>query len=94
MAAAITLKELKPNFNIIDIRSAIEFQTSHVTGAVSVPYEILMTYPDSYLKKGECYYLVCAHGTLSRRACAILQSYGYNTISVKDGYDMRCYYYC
>ena len=99
MSATITLEDLKQltsaNYHIIDIRSPHEYASHHLSQAVNVPYDLLMMYPESYLKKDETYYLICAHGSLSLRACAILQAYGYNTASIKNGYQaqMRCCYY-
>jgi len=99
MPATITLQELKqlkqPDFHIIDIRSPYEYSQGHLANAVNIPYDVLMTYPDSYLKKGQTYYLICAHGSLSHRACAILQSYGYNVANIKNGYEAnrRCFHY-
>lgn len=98
MPATITHQKLSQitgsNYHIIDIRPPYEYSKNHIPNAVNIPYDILMMYPDSYLKRDQTYYLICAHGSLSRRACAILQSYGYNVTSVKNGYeaDMRCYY--
>jgi len=99
MPAAITLQELKQltgrNCHIIDIRPPHEYSSGHIPNAVNIPYDLLMMYPDSYLKGDQTYYLICAHGSLSHRASVILQSYGYNVANVKNGYniDMR-YCYC
>jgi len=97
MPAPITLQELQglnPAQNhIIDIRTPLEYNASHFKGAVNIPYDLLMMYPDSYLQKDKTYYLICAHGTLSHRASIILQSYGYNVANIKNGYGFR-YYYC
>ena len=87
----MTLQQLPANSKIIDIRPTCDFLMGHFQGAVNIPYEVLMTYPESYLKQGETYYLICAHGSVSRRACAILQAYGYDVQSVEHGYDIRCY---
>ena len=99
MPATMTLQELKqlkqPNVHIIDIRPQCEYLDGHFPNAVNIPYDVLMMYPDSYLKRDEAYYLICAHGSQSLRASIILQSYGYRVASVKNGYniDLR-YYYC
>ena len=94
MPAALTLHELQqglaPGCRIIDIRTPFEFANGHFKGAVNIPYEVLMMYPESYLKKGETYYLLCAHGSLSHRASRVLQAYGYRVANVKHGYDARC----
>jgi len=98
MPTAITLQNLlnqKPeSYVLIDIRSPGEFATHHAKNAFNVPYEVLMMYPESYLNKTQVYYLICAHGTLSHRASAILRSYGYKVGNIKSGYDMRCFCYC
>ena len=99
MPATITLQELEqltnPNCHIIDIRTPYEYSLSHIKNAVNIPYDILMMYPESYLKKDQTYYLICDHGSLSHRASVILQAYGYSVANVKNGYhiDMR-YCYC
>jgi len=98
MPETITINQLNAIKNqnkfIIDIRTPLEFSSYHLPGAVNIPYDLLMTYPDSYLKQGVTYYLICAHGSVSFRAAAILESYGYNIISIQDGYtatEFRCY---
>ena len=100
MPATITLQELKQltgsHFHVIDIRTSYEYSKHHLPGAVNIPYDLLMMYPESYLKRDKTYYLICAHGGLSHRACAILQSYGYNTANVQNGYEghmRRCFCY-
>lgn len=99
MPATITHQELSQiahsNYHVIDIRPPYEYAKNHIPNAVNIPYDILMMYPDSYLKRDKTYYLICAHGSLSHRACAILQSYGYKVASIKNGYqgDARRYYY-
>ena len=97
MVKSITLQELATlnpsNFHLIDIRPPQEFLEYHLPRAINIPYDLLMTYPERYLKKGQPYYLVCGHGSLSFRACAILQSYGYQVGSITDGYNLRHYCY-
>ena len=97
MPTGITLQELSQKgsagYHLIDIRTPADFASGHFKGAVNVPYDLLMMYPESYLKKSEVYYLICGHGSLSHRASAILRTYGYQVASVKNGYELR-YYYC
>ena len=93
MVHTITLKELQridpASYQLIDIRTPQEFREFHLPRAINIPYDLLMTYPDNYLKKSQTYYLICGHGSLSYRASAILQSYGYLTASISDGHQMR-----
>jgi len=95
MVETLTLQELakleSSDFYLIDIRTTQEFAQYHLPNAINIPYDLLMTYHDNYLKKDQNYYLVCGHGSLSYRACAILQSYGYNVKSISDGYNLRHY---
>ena len=99
MPKSITISQINATNDqkkyIIDIRTPLEFANYHLPGAVNIPYDLLMTHPDSYLKRGELYYLICAHGSVSYRAAAILESYGYKAISVQDGYTAHeIRYYC
>ena len=98
MPSTITLQELeqltRPNCHIIDIRPPYEYAISHAKNAINIPYDQLMMYPESYLKRDHTYYLICAHGSLSHRASAILQSYGYNVANVKNGYNVNMRYCC
>ena len=97
MLATITLQELqqlgKQDFHVIDIRTPMEYASGHFRGAINIPYDLLMMYPESYLKQNAKYYLICAHGALSHRASAILKAYGYQVASIKNGYELR-YCYC
>ena len=97
MLASITLQELKQqtslNYQIIDIRPPHEYLHGHAPNAVNIPYDALLMYPETYLKKDQNYYLICAYGSQSQRASDILRSYGYNVANVKNGYEMRCYYW-
>ena len=91
MAKIITYEELKSNMGencyIIDIRTSYEFASYHLPGAVNIPYDLLMTYPEHYLKRDESYFLICEHGSVSMRAATILESYGYVATSIRGGYE-------
>ena len=98
MLDSITLQELEqlktPNCHIIDIRTPHEYASGHLKNAINIPYDILMMYPESYLKRDQTYYLICAHGSISHRASIILQSYGYKVASVKNSYRIDMRYCC
>ncbi|MCL1989260.1 MAG: rhodanese-like domain-containing protein [Defluviitaleaceae bacterium] len=99
MATTMTLQQLEQlndsNCQLIDIRTPYEYARGHASKAINIPYDLLMMYPESYLKQGMTYYLICAHGSLSHRAGVILRSYGYNVSNVENGYHsgMRYGYY-
>ena len=97
MVYTITLKELRnldpSTYFLIDIRPSQDFNDFHIPNSINIPYDLLMTYPDNYLKNGQKYFLLCGHGSLSYRASAILQSYGYLVGSISDGYNLRRYRY-
>lgn len=97
MPATITWQALKqlnaPDCHVIDIRPPDEYSKSHLPHAINIPYDLLMMYPESYLKKDQTYYLICDYGGLSHRACAILQAYGYHVANVENGYEADLRYY-
>lgn len=98
MPKTITLSQLgemmSTNPHIIDIREPYEFAGYHLPGAINIPNDALLRYPERYLNPHYVYYLICDHGSVSYRAANILESYGYQAVSVMGGYKARrCLYY-
>jgi len=97
MRSGMTLQKLhqmgQGRYQLIDIRTPAEFSSGHAKGAINIPYDLLIMYPETYLKKDGNYYLICSHGSLSHRASHILKSYGYQVNSIENGYELR-YCYC
>ena len=82
----IYYKDLKSYYNVIDIRDRLDYDRGHYINAVNIPYLFLLNNPSRYLNKETTYYIYCASGIRSKRACELLNVLGYKVINVKDGY--------
>lgn len=83
---SIKISELKPEYNIIDIRSKRKYIKSHIYNAINVDENNLIDMPYMYLNKDEIYYIYCSTGYHSLRCCKLLQAQGYNVVNVEGGY--------
>jgi rhodanese-related sulfurtransferase len=79
--------KLPQDISIIDIRSSQSYNNNHIPGAVNVPYEKLLLYPDTYLSARTRYYIYCQKGVTSRRLVSILNKKGYHATSLQGGYE-------
>ena len=75
------------NANVVDIRSREKYNSSHIDGAINVPYEKIISNPEQFLEKNIKYYIYCQKGTTSFKICGILSKKGYNVINVNGGYE-------
>ena len=67
---------------VIDVRSAQEFATGHIPGAMNVPLDNLASKLDAMkVSKDTTLVTVCEHGGRSSRAALELQKLGYKTAS-------------
>ena len=67
---------------VIDVRSAQEFATGHIPGAVNIPLDELAKKLEAMkVTKDTTLVTVCEHGGRSSRAAAELQKLGYRTAS-------------
>ena len=82
----VYLKDLKPTYNIIDIRDNNEYNIDHVLNSVNIPMKELLNKHFYYLDKNKKYYIYCTSGVRSRRTCELLNALGYNVINVIDGF--------
>lgn len=82
----IYLSELKPYYNIIDIRDSYSYNSDHVSNAINIPYDILLNNYNNYLNKDEVYYIYCKSGYRSKKICNILGALGYKVVNVIDGF--------
>ena len=97
MPRSISMTQLSQMMNsnpiIIDIRDPYQFAQSHLPTAVNIPYQTLVMYPERYLNRQDTYYLICAHGGESYRACMMLEPSGYQVIIIVGGYSSMRYRY-
>lgn len=70
---------------IIDIRDKREYNEYHYPGSINIPRIQLLSNPEFYLNKNEQYSLICDKGITSKSVSNILNSLGYNTISITGG---------
>lgn len=82
----IFFNDLKPSYNIIDIRDNNSYNMGHAYNAINIPYEKLLKDPAFYLNKTDTYYIYCSSGFRSKKACEMLRILGYKVVNVVDGY--------
>ena len=71
---------------IIDIRDNYSYNNGHIDNAINIPYYSLLSNYSIYLNKFDTYYLYCNHGQQSMEISHRLNSFGYKTLYVKEGY--------
>ena len=67
---------------IIDLEVPVKFNQYHLPTATNIPYEKLLFNHKEYLKKNQKYYLYCTKGRKSKKACEILEYYGYDVTQI------------
>lgn len=82
----ILLKELKPEYNIIDIRDREDYEKGHVINSKNIPMNDLLNNHEKYLNKNKTYYIYCTSGIRSKKTCLILRKLGYTVVNVMDGF--------
>ena len=82
----IYLKDLKPYYNIIDIRDGYDYSIDHVYNSINIPMSKLLNNYSNYLDKNEIYYIYCTSGIRSKKTCEILRNLGYKVVNVIDGF--------
>ena len=74
------------NLNIIDVRDNYNYNMGHIDGAINIPYYSLISNYGIYLDINKKYYLYCNYGKKSMEISDYLNSLGYNTYYIKEGY--------
>ncbi len=84
----ISLHELfkLTNPTIIDIRDNYSYHEGHLKDALNIPYYSLLSNYAFYLNKQDKYYLYCDYGKQSKEISNRLNSFGYDTYYLKEGY--------
>jgi len=83
------LKQLmeEGNVDVIDVRSEADYETSHIPGAISMPYDKISDKLDELSKEDTtvvyCYNQQCHLGV---RACLKLADYGYPCMHMEGGF--------
>ena len=67
---------------LIDVEESIIYNQKHINGAINIPLETLLYQRDRLLNKSETYYIYCQGGRKAKRACTMLEVYGYKTVLV------------
>lgn len=74
------------NTVIVDIRDTGAFEYGHILKSINI-YDILTKVSNNELDKEKKYVLYCQNGEKSLEISNTLNSLGYDTISLKDGYE-------
>lgn len=80
---AATARSLR-SAQFLDVRTADEFATGHVDGALFMPLHIVPLRA-SELSRSETYFVVCQSGARSAQATAYLAAAGFDVRSVEGG---------
>ena len=83
----IYYRDLRPYFNVIDIRERLDYEQGHYLNSINIPYILLLNNPSKYMVKNIKYYLYCYSGNKSKKACDLLRILGYDVVNVIDGYN-------
>lgn len=78
-AAGVEAAMKQPGVQVIDVRSAGEFQMGHIPGAINVPVETLGTAAESWDRDGT-YVVYCATGARSIPAVETMKAMGFKNI--------------
>lgn len=71
---------------LIDIRDNYTYNLGHIENAINIPFYNLLGNFSHYLDKDKFYILYCDYGKQSKEISDRLNSFGYNTSSIKKGY--------
>ena len=79
--------DLKPEYNIIDLRTKGAYMKGHIYNSKNIDMNNLTDMPNMYLDKDKTYYIYCTEGFKSKRCCKLLEVMGYDVVNVIDGYE-------
>lgn len=80
-------KESYESFNVLDVRTAAEFENGHLSNALNIPLAELESRL-AELDEKETYYVHCKSGYRSIIACSVLKKNGIKgVVNIKKGYD-------
>jgi len=67
------VKEHSSEINIIDIRTAKEFEKNSINGSKNIPFTSLIMNPEKFINKEDEYYIICTSGGWSGVAIEALE---------------------
>ncbi len=80
-----SLMELDPTVQLLDVRSAAEFESVHIPGAFNIPLDVLGDVSAEVAAADGLVVLVCQSGNRACKAEVELVSAGKNNVAVLDG---------
>lgn len=75
---------LAEGWQLVDVRTAKEWQSDHVTGALHIPLDTLDR-SLGRLRKSDSFVTICHSGMRSAVAARTLRSEGWNAVTVRGG---------
>lgn len=73
------------NWRLIDVRDPLEYDESHISGAMNIPLSLLIDKHFLFINQNKHYYIICKNGTRSYTASTILDNLGYNVTNIVGG---------
>ncbi len=83
MTEEVTFSEIPKDGVIIDIRDGISYDYGHITGAVNIPAENILS---AGLSKDKRLYICCRNGLAGAETARELRARGYDAFNLKGGY--------
>lgn len=84
----IAWQDIKQGVLVIDVRTAKEFNTGHIKGALNIPYDVAVNqFTALGINKERRVVLYCRSGNRSGKAIAALTDAGYTNLHNGGGYD-------
>lgn len=72
---------------ILDVRTSLEYNSGHISGAIHAPtLQIPFKKASFPTDKGELILLVCEHGPRAQMARGVLSMLGYSNVDLLDGH--------
>lgn len=81
------IRGLIGKIEIIDIRDNYLYKLGSIPTSKNIPVNFLLMNPNNYLDKNKTYYIYCAYGIQSKRACINLTQQGYKVVNILGGYN-------
>ncbi len=77
---AMEMMKSESGYIILDVRTAEEFASGHIPGAVNIPVETIDGCPEELSKKDQLIFVYCRSGRRSKTAAEKLSELGYTNI--------------